>query len=60
MKVNNEHFTTFITGDIRTKDLYDEEEAMELLEDLEDLFIRHNILKLDVSINIFNFPKDLL
>lgn len=60
MKVNNEHFTTFITGDIKLKDNYDIEEIKELLEDLEDLFIRHNVLKLDVSIDIFNYPKDLL
>jgi hypothetical protein len=50
----------FVHGDIKCTESITREEAIEIIEDIQEIMIFHKIIKLDLCIDPYKFPKDLL
>jgi hypothetical protein len=50
----------FVHGDIKCSDGITREEAIEIIEEIQEIMIFHKIIKLDLCIDPYKFPKDLL
>lgn len=60
-QIDEDEFTTFILGDIRLhQEFPDPEESKKALRALEQVMIEYDIIKIDVGINPYLFPKLLL
>jgi hypothetical protein len=58
MKFQDEHI--FVHGDIKCTDGITREEAIEIIEDIQEIMIFHKIIKIELCIDPYKFPKDLL
>jgi hypothetical protein len=58
MTHNDEHI--FVHGDIKCSNGITREEALEIVEDIQEIMIFHKIIKIDLCIDPYKFPKDLL
>lgn len=58
MKFHDEDI--FVHGDIKCTEGITREEAIEIIEDIQEIMIFHKIIKLDLCIDPYKFPKDLL
>lgn len=55
------NYIPFIIGDVRMKDHYvDDIEMQIVVKKIEQLMIEHGIIKIDLSINPYTYPKDLI
>ena len=60
-EIFDEGYIPFIIGDIRMKDNYVEPIEMQIVvKKIEQLMIEHGIIKIDLSINPYTYPKDLI
>lgn len=60
-EIFDEGYIPFIIGDIRMKDHYVEPIEMQMVvKKIEQLMIEHGIIKIDLSINPYAYPKDLI
>jgi len=50
----------FVHGDIKCSDGITREEAIEIIEEIQELMIFHKIIKLDLCIDPYKFPNDLI
>jgi hypothetical protein len=50
----------FVHGDIKCSNGITREEAIEIIEEIQEIMIFHKIIKLDLCIDPYKFPKDLL
>jgi hypothetical protein len=50
----------FVIGDIKCPNPTTHEEALEIIEDIQEIMIFHKIIKIDLCIDPYKFPKDLL
>ena len=50
----------FVDGDIKCSDAVTREEAIEILEEIQEIMIYHKIVRIDLCIDPYKFPKDLL
>ena len=50
----------FVHGDIKCSDAVSREEAIEILEEIQEIMIFHKIVRIDLCIDPYKFPKDLL
>lgn len=50
----------FVHGDIKCSGGITREEALEIIEEIQEIMIFHKIIKLDLCIDPYKFPKDLL
>jgi hypothetical protein len=50
----------FVHGDIKCSDGITRDEAIEIIQEIQELMIFHKIIKLDLCIDPYKFPKDLL
>lgn len=50
----------FVHGDIKCSDGITREDALEIIEEIQEIMIFHKIIKLDLCIDPYKFPKDLL
>jgi hypothetical protein len=50
----------FVHGDIKCTEGITREEAIEIIEDIQEIMIFHKIIKIDLCIDPYKFPKDLL
>jgi hypothetical protein len=50
----------FVHGDIKCSDGITREEAIEIIEEIQELMIFHKIIKLDLCIDPYKFPRELL
>jgi hypothetical protein len=61
MYQEDEPFTSFVVGHIASKEVdFDVEENMRAIKDIENLMIRYGLIRIDVGINPYTFPKDLI
>lgn len=61
MSQKNEEFTSFVVGHIASKEIeFDIEENIKAIKDIENLMIRYGLIRIDVGINPYTFPKDLI
>ena len=58
MKFHDEDI--FVHGDLKCSDGITREEAIEIIEAIQELMIFHKIIKLDLCIDPYKFPTDLL
>lgn len=58
MKFHDEDI--FVHGDIKCTEGITREEAIEIIEDIQEIMIFHKIVKIDLCIDPYKFPKDLL
>lgn len=50
----------FVHGDIKCSGGITREEALEIIEEIQEIMIFHKIIKFDLCIDPYKFPKDLL
>jgi hypothetical protein len=50
----------FVHGDIKCSNSITREEAFEIIEEIQEIMIFHKIVKIDLCIDPYKFPKDLL
>jgi len=50
----------FVHGDIKCPNPITREEALEIIEDIQEIMIFHKIIKLDLCIDPYKFPRELL
>jgi len=50
----------FVHGDIKCSDGITREEAIEIIEEIQEIMIFHKIIKLDLCIDPYKFPNDLI
>lgn len=50
----------FVHGDIKCSDAVTRKEAIDILEELQEIMIFHKIVRIDLCIDPYKFPKDLL
>lgn len=60
-EVFDENYVPFIIGDIRMKDHFVEPFEMQMVvRKIEQIMIEHGVIKLDLAINPYTYPKDLI
>jgi hypothetical protein len=50
----------FVHGDIKCSDGLTHEDASELIQEIQELMIFHKIVKIDLCIDPYKFPRELL
>jgi hypothetical protein len=50
----------FVHGDIKCSDGITRDEAIEIIEEIQEIMIFHKIIKLDLCIDPYKFPRELL
>lgn len=50
----------FVHGNIQCSGGITREDALEIMEEIQELMIFHKIIKIDLCIDPYKFPKDLL
>jgi hypothetical protein len=50
----------FVHGDIKCSDGITRDEAIEIIEEIQEIMIFHKIIKLDLCIDPYKFPLELL
>jgi hypothetical protein len=50
----------FVHGDIKCSDGITREQAIEIIEEIQEIMIFHKIIKLDLCIDPYKFPRELL
>lgn len=54
-------YVPFVIGDVRLKnDLCTPTEMQHIIKKIEQVMIEHGVIKLDLAINPFAYPKDLI
>lgn len=50
----------FVHGDIKCSDGITREDAIDIILEIQEIMIFHKIIKIDLCIDPYKFPKDLL
>jgi hypothetical protein len=50
----------FVHGDIKCSDALTRDDASELIQEIQELMIFHKIVKIDLCIDPYKFPKEIL
>jgi hypothetical protein len=50
----------FVHGDIKCSDGITREQAIEIIEEIQEIMIFHKIIKLDLCIDPYKFPRQFL
>jgi hypothetical protein len=50
----------WVHGDVKCSDALTREEAMEIIEEIQDMMIFYKLIKIDLCIDPYKFPKEVL
>jgi hypothetical protein len=50
----------WVHGDVKCSDPLTREEAMEIIEEIQDMMIFYKLVKIDLCVDPYKFPKEVL
>jgi hypothetical protein len=50
----------WVNGDVKCSDQLSTDEAMEIIEEIQDMMIFYKLIKIDLCIDPYKFPKEIL